>query len=162
MGDELPIFRLDERVDRRPRHQLQAAKALEPGQGAADADNVKLAPVRCSVSMSADMRLTEPVISGVIRWLKALKRRTAVFPSWIWSMSLGATVASMASASCRAAVRADLGSETELERGGSLGDRAKGARHGGSLIAVGTGFGTEPASGLMCALGRWKECIMPQ
>ena len=36
-----------------------------------------------------ETRLTSPLSSGVVRWLKAVKRRTAGCPTRTWSMSCG-------------------------------------------------------------------------
>ena len=40
------------------------------------------------------MRITAPLSSGVVRWLKATKRSTAGCPIRIWSMSCGGIFAS--------------------------------------------------------------------
>src|SRR6266566_8441578 len=45
------------------------------------------------------MRVMAPLISGVVRWLKAEKRNPAAWPTCNWSMSCGETFASTASKS---------------------------------------------------------------
>ena len=48
---------------------------------------------------SAPTRTTGPMISGVVRMLKAEKRRRTGNPSWTWSISFGSTLASTMSVS---------------------------------------------------------------
>ena len=95
IGQDRPLAGLDERLDRHARGQHIVAKPLllAPGSVSSGPDSTGTR-MRGSSTRSAPITLTSPKISGVVRWLKADIRSSAVCPTCSWSRSWAATFTS--------------------------------------------------------------------
>ena len=99
---------LDEGLGRHSGDEANVLEARHLVRGQRDADRVVglagCAEFCCSRVRSAEMRVSTPVTSGVVRWLPAMIRTITLAPGAIWSMSCGATLASTTSSSARGTI----------------------------------------------------------